>query len=189
MNWFWPATPFTTVLLVFLSALGMYLSIIILTRITGLRSFAKASGFDFATTIAIGALIGGTIVAPDPPLLQAVAAVASLLGLQALVASLRRRSDLLHRWIDNRPRLLMARGEIIQENLDKVRMSRPDLRAKLREAGVMDFSQVCAVVMESTGDVTVLSDQPDAPDLTPAMMEGVIDSERLFGEEETRSRR
>ncbi len=189
MNWFWPATPFTTVLLVFLSALGMYLSIIVLTRIAGLRSFAKVSAFDFATTIAIGALIGGTIVAPDPPLLQAVAAIASLLGLQALVAFLRRRSGLLHRWIDNRPRLLMAGDQILEENLEKVRMSRPDLRAKLREAGVMDVSQVRAVVMESTGDVTVLRDQPDAPDLAPAMLEGVIDSERLFGENGTRSRR
>ncbi len=189
MNWFWPATPFTTVVLVFLSALGMYLSIIILTRITGLRSFAKVSAFDFATTIAIGALIGGTIVAPDPPLLQAVVAVASLLGLQALTASLRRRSGFLHRWIDNRPRLLMAGDQIIDENLEKVRMSRTDLRAKLREVNVMDFSQVRAVVMESTGDVTVLYDQPGAPDLVPAMLEGVIGQERLFGEKETRSRR
>ena len=59
-----------------LSALGIYIGVIIATRLGGLRSFSKMSGFDFAMTVAVGSLIASTIVAPEPPLTQGLVAVA-----------------------------------------------------------------------------------------------------------------
>jgi uncharacterized membrane protein YcaP (DUF421 family) len=48
-----------------------------------------------------------------------------------------------------------------------------DLRAKLREANVARFEQVRAVVMESTGDVTVLHDSPEVPPIDDALLADV----------------
>lgn len=45
---------------------------------------------------------------------------------------------------------------ILYDNLYAVNMSEEDLMAKLREANVVEFSEVKAVVLETTGDVTVL---------------------------------
>jgi uncharacterized membrane protein YcaP (DUF421 family) len=62
---------------------------------------------------------------------------------------------------------------IIDDNLRAANMTRSDLYAKLREANAYDLSTVRAVVMESTGDVSVL--HGDAP-IDDRVMEGVRDT-------------
>ncbi|MFN2557714.1 MAG: hypothetical protein ABR592_12780 [Nitriliruptorales bacterium] len=47
-------TTWATLLLAVLSTLGIFISTIVYTRITGLRSFSKMSSFDFAITVAVG---------------------------------------------------------------------------------------------------------------------------------------
>ena len=50
----------------------------------------------------------------------------------------------------------MKDGEIYYDNLKKARVTESDLRGKLREANVIQLSEVRAVVFETTGDVSVL---------------------------------
>ncbi|MFB6098832.1 MAG: YetF domain-containing protein [Salinibacter sp.] len=51
--------------------------------------------------------------------------------------------------------------EVLSDNLCRANMTEADLRAKLREANVTRLAQVRAVVMGSTGDVSVLHAHPD----------------------------
>jgi len=166
--------------MVLITALGIYGSVVVLTRLGGLRSFSKMSSFDFAVTVAIGSVIASTVVAKDPPLLQGVIALAALYGVQLGVAALRARSTTVQRLVDNEPLLLMAGSRILHDNLRKAQVTEGDLRAKLREANVIDLEQVRAVVQETTGDVSVLHAAPDAPPLDPWLLDGVTDSTDLF---------
>jgi uncharacterized membrane protein YcaP (DUF421 family) len=50
----------------------------------------------------------------------------------------------------------MDGATILEDNLRKARVTRGDLRSKLREANVTDLSQLKAVVFETTGDISVL---------------------------------
>lgn len=151
----WLATTGRAALMVALSVVGIYASLILFTRIAGLRSFSKMSGFDFAVTVAIGSLISTTILTPDPPLALAIFALGMLFVLQITVAALR-----AHGWLgrltDNEPMVVLWKGEVIEENLRRVKMTRSDLLAKLREANALDPDAIHAVVMETTGDVSVL---------------------------------
>jgi len=171
MNWI--TTSFEVVPAVLVSAVGIYVGVILLTRVAGLRSFSKLSSFDFAMTVAIGSLVATTIVSADPPLLQALVGLACLYGLQMGVAIVRRESPRVARMVDNRPLLLMDGSRLIQENLRLARVTEEDLRAKLREANVLALDQVRAVVMETTGDVSVLHGAADGPRLEPVLLEGV----------------
>lgn len=80
---------------------------------------------------------------------------AVLYALQYLVANLRRR-DLLLGLVDNRPILLMAGSEVLEPNLRHAPVGLEELWAQLRMAGVHRREQVQAVVMETTGDTSVL---------------------------------
>lgn len=57
----------------------------------------------------------------------------------------------------------MRGSEILDDNLKEAEVTHDDLRAKLREANVTQLSQVKAVVMESTGDVSVLHNRRSGP--------------------------
>ncbi|MDX1493560.1 MAG: DUF421 domain-containing protein [Longimicrobiales bacterium] len=157
----------------FLSAVGVYLALVLLTRAMGLRSFSKMSSFDFAITVAFGSLLATAVVSPRPPLLLTVGALASLFAIQWVVSRLRVHSSLLQGVIDNDPRLLMWEGEILTDQLKRTGVTRDDLIAKLREANVLSFAQVRAVVLESTGDVSVLHGDQDGPALEEGILEGV----------------
>lgn len=158
----WLTTSWTTLLMVIISTLGIYITVILFTRIAGLRSFSKMSSFDFAMTVAVGSLVASTILSATPPLLQAVVALASIYLFQMAVSRLRRNTSFMSKIVDNEPLLLMRGTEILEDHLNEAKVTLDDLRAKLREANVTQLSQVQAVVMESTGDIAVLHHQdPD----------------------------
>ena len=156
MDYSWLTTSWTAIIMVLVSAVGIYIAVIFFTRISGLRSFSKMSSFDFAMTVAVGSLIASAILTEDPPLLQAVIAMGALYALQIGIAKLRGVSPLVDNMVDNQPILLMKGPQILDENLKATKVTPDDLRAKLREANVTDYNQIKAVVLETTGDISVL---------------------------------
>ncbi len=172
----WMLTSWASVPLIILTTIGTYGVIILLTRVNGLRSFSKMSGFDFAMTVAVGSLFAGTIISSDPPLLRGAVALASIFAGQRLVASLRVQGKGMRQLLDNEPLYLMKGQTIYHENLKKARVTEDDLFGKLREANVLNLNQVRAVVFESTGDVSVLHGDADGPELSDELMSGVKES-------------
>lgn len=145
---------------VFLSAVGIYFTVILFTRIAGKRSFSKMSSFDFAMTIAIGSIIGSTLLLSTVNLSTGIIGLASVYLLQQLVAYLR-RFPAFGQLVENKPILLMKGSKVLEDNLKRARITKGDLRAKLREANVIRLSQVRVVVFETTGDISVLHTQED----------------------------
>ena len=95
-----------------------------------------------------------------------------LFTLQFVVGNLRKRLPGVTALIDNRPLLLMDGTEVLCDNLRRANVTEADLRAKLREANVTRWSQVRAIVMELTGDVSVLHAPPDAPPIDKSLLAG-----------------
>lgn len=147
-----------------------YAAVILLHRLAGLRSFAKMSGFDFAATIATGSLIASAAIG-GAPLWSGLAALAALFAAQAFVARARRR-DAARRLVDNRPVLLMDGAEVLHANLARSGLVEADLAAQLRLAGASAADDVCAVVLETSGDVSVILGDGGADRL-----EGVVGSD------------
>lgn len=166
----WLTTTWTHVGLVVLSTIAIFLAVITYTRIAGLRSFSKMSSFDFASTVAVGSMMA-TVAVTDASLVNGVVALGTLYATQTAIAILRRRTS-VEKMIDNQPLLLMVRGRVLDDNLRRGRITHLDLVAKLREANVTNYDNVLAVVLEMTGDVSVL--HGDGP-LEPGLLDGVED--------------
>lgn len=171
MDWVWGGT--TGLVMAAVTAVWVYAAIILFTRLAGLRSFSKMSSFDFAVTVAFGSLLASAVLSPDPPLLRAVAGLGALYLLQYSVSRVRIRGGRLSSVFDNQPLLLMDGPRILHENLARGRITRSDLLAKLREANVVRRDQVRAVVLETTGDISVLHADPGAPALDAELLDGV----------------
>ncbi|WP_031425557.1 DUF421 domain-containing protein [Flavimarina sp. Hel_I_48] len=156
---------------ILLSTLGIYLSVIILTRICGKRSFSKMSSFDFAMTVAVGSIIATTALSSSVSLVEGAVGLTSVYVLQ-IAAAFIRRNDKIQSLMDNTPLLLMDGQVILTENLRKARVTEGDLRSCLRAANVKQLSEVKAVVFETTGDISVLHAEKDM-DLDLWLMQGV----------------
>lgn len=151
------------------SAVVMLVVVVVTVRAVGLRSFSKMSSFDFAVTVSIGSILG-SVAASSSDVVDGAVAVASLLGAQAGVSWLRARRQTVESTLDNSPILLMDGPIMLGENLRRARVTESDVIAKLREANVLRLEDVRAVVLETTGDISVLH---GAHDIDPPLLEGV----------------
>ena len=145
-----------TAILVVISVLGIFSAIMVITRIFGLRTFAKMSSFDFASTIAVGSILASIVLNKDQVILKGILSLFCVIGFQTLFSFLVRKNDLFKKLFTNKPQFLMKDGKILYDNLKRCNVGVSDLMAKLREANVHKLSEVQAVVFESTGDITVL---------------------------------
>jgi len=152
-----------------LTTLAMFW-VVMLVRVNGLRSFSKMTNFDFVMTVAMGSLLAGASQSLDwSGFIQSLVAMAALFLVQYSTAKLRKISNKFENVMQNSPVLLMQDGEILHEALKSTRVAKSDLIAKLRESNVLDFSKVRAVVLKTTGDISVLHGEKCASEL----LEGV----------------
>jgi len=139
-----------------LSGIGLTY-VVFLVRMIGLRSFSKMTNFDFVMTIGSGSLLAGAAQATDwMGFVQPMVALTGLFTAQWALARWRKNYDSFEQAIQNDAVLLMRDGEFCKQAMDEERVSKSDLIAKLREANVLELSEVRAVVLETTGDVSVL---------------------------------
>lgn len=162
MNWIYNSAD--PLLVTLASCLGVFISIIIATRLIGLRSFANFSAYDFVLTLAIGS-IAASVLTTAITLTHGSVAIFGLMLLTYIFSILQRRSGFFDSLVSNKPLLLMDASEILYDNLKKARIQEKQLITKLREANVYNFDQVLAVVLETTGDITVLHKSSASKDL------------------------
>ncbi|MED7927123.1 DUF421 domain-containing protein [Nonomuraea sp. LP-02] len=140
---------------VVLSTVVIYLAFLVLIRIAGPRALATMSSFDLAAAVALGAVMGRAVLGYTPTLLAGLIGMCTLFALQTGFRLLRRNSR-LECLMSNAPLLLMADGAVLHDSLRKAQINEDELRQKLRLASVHRYGDVAAVILERTGDISVL---------------------------------
>lgn len=179
MEWqSWVVIDWQQVVGIVLSVIGFYFCLILFTRIAGLRSFSKLSSYDLAMTVGIGSILASTVLSETPSLLQGLLAVGMLFLLQSIVSIIRRKVKPVKALIDNQPIILMAHGEYFWDNLKEAKLSTNDIKQVLRKNGIKSKSEVFAVVMETTADMSVIKNNDAVPDWS--LFEDIRDNELLL---------
>ncbi|TYC52626.1 DUF421 domain-containing protein [Rhodobacterales bacterium] len=138
-------------------------TVILLVRFNGLRSFSKMTSYDFVMTLATGSLLAALVQADTwSSVSQVVFGLAGLFIIQHLIARLQVFSPSFDEAISNAPLMIVRNGEIDLRAMHSIRMSKASLFSKLRGANVSDLSNVRAVVVETTGDVSVIQGSKSA---------------------------
>ncbi len=135
-----------------------YVTLVLLLRIAGKRSLAKMNMFDFVVTVALGSILANIALA-GTPLVDGILAIALLLSLQYLISWLSVRSKAFDRLIKSEPALLFYNGNYIESALKKERVSEREVDENIRAKGFTGKSEVYAIVLETTGELTVIGRQ------------------------------
>ena len=131
--------------------------VLLMVRIVGLRTFSKMTAFDFVSTVAVGSLLASAAtVSAWPAYWQTIGAIIMILVTQAILSKWRQSSDIAPHVLENSPVILFRDGTWNEGALKKTRTTKADIWGKMREANVLDISEVRAITLESTGDVSVL---------------------------------
>jgi uncharacterized membrane protein YcaP (DUF421 family) len=133
-----------------------YLLLVFVLRVTGKRTLSKMNAFDFIVTIALGSSLATVALNKGVPLANGVLVFLLLIFLQLIISWLSVRVPAVKRVVTSKPALLLFRGEVLEDELKRQRITMDELRLVARQKGVADLHRLDAVVLETTGDITAI---------------------------------
>lgn len=137
-----------------------FAALIAMLRISGKRTLSQMNAFDFIVTVALGSTLSAILVSPQVSLLQGVVALALLVALQFVVTFVVVRVPRAARAVKNQPRLLLYRGEMLDDALRGERVVPEEVRQAIRNTGLLSVNRVHAVILETDGSFSVIPDEP-----------------------------
>ncbi len=158
-----------------LKAFLLFTVAVIGLRLSERRILAEFNVFDFAVTVAVGAIIGRTATSSTTSFATGLVALVSLLVAHRLVAVLRRRG-LLAGLLDRRPLVLVAHGRMQAAALRSAGLTQRDVYRLLRQAGQADLDAVQYVLYEELGGITIVrADRPRGEAVRVGLADAGID--------------
>lgn len=153
-------------------AVLMYATAVVGLRLGERRTMAQWTIIDFATAVAIGAIVGRTAIAGTQSFATGAVALLTLIAVHRL-ASLLRFNAVLGKLFDHRVRVLADHGQLRRGQLRLCGLTDNDVYAHLREKGVFDLAAVRYVLYETKGGLTIVPEDagPD-PELVTAALAG-----------------
>jgi uncharacterized membrane protein YcaP (DUF421 family) len=144
------------VLRVALSAVAVYVLVVAALRLIGARALAKMSAYDLIVSIALGSLIASVPLSTAISVADGATAIITFLVLQELTRYLQSRYRAAHHLVRERPHLVVWDGKFIEDRLERIDASADEVRAAIRQAGLMSVDDVQAVVLENDGAWSVM---------------------------------
>lgn len=136
-----------------------YACLITLLRISGKRTLAKLNAFDFVITVALGSTLATILLSAEVALVEGIVAMVLLVSLQYVVAWLTVRHRTVERLVKSEP-TLVYRGGFLDGSMRRSRVTQDELRQAARASGHPDLTTVSAIVLETDGTLSILSDWP-----------------------------
>lgn len=149
-------TSWQDILRLTLTGVLAYGGLIAILRLSGKRTLSKLSAFDFVVTVALGSSLATILLSRSTPLLEGIAGVALLVGLQFAISWLSARWRPLRSWIKSEPVFVFRQGRFLEAAMKAERLARDDVLAAIRKAGVADCDDVLAVILEPDGTLSVV---------------------------------
>lgn len=156
-----------------------FFNLLILCRLLGKTQVSQLTFFEYVSGITLGSLAAelSTNLSLRPwPVFVGLFAWGGLTLLTQLVAL---KSRWMAKMLDGEPVILVYRGQILEENLRRLRMRESELAELLRGQAVFHFDEVELAVLEPRGTLSVLR-TPETQPVTPADL-GIPASSRGLG--------
>jgi len=133
-----------------------YVVLILFLRLSGKRTLSKLNAFDLVVTVALGSTLATILLSKEVSLAQGALAFSLLIGMQFIVTWSSVRIRWLRRLVTGEPALLLYRGQVLEDRLRRVRLTREEVHAAVRATGIADLCDVQAVVLETDGSLSVV---------------------------------
>jgi uncharacterized membrane protein YcaP (DUF421 family) len=138
----------------------VYLVLLVLFRISGKRSLAQITTFDFVLLLIVAEAIQQAMIDADNSMTNAFLVVVTLLGIDIALSLLKGRSRLLEKLIDDVPLVLVEDGRPLKERMDKARVDESDILTSARELqGLERMDQIKYAVLERIGGISIIPKQ------------------------------
>lgn len=142
---------------IILRTAAVYVVVWALFRISGKRTLKEMTTFDFVLLLIVSECTQQALIGHDYSVTGAAMAVGTLLGVDIGLSILKRRFQSVEKVLDNVPVLLIERGHVHQERLQKERVDEEDILAAAREVhGIGHLDRIDYAILETNGAISII---------------------------------
>ncbi|MEL6931445.1 MAG: YetF domain-containing protein [Cyanobacteria bacterium J06600_6] len=134
-----------------------YVAIIFMLRVSGKRTLSKWNAFDFVVTIAFGSILSSILISAKDSFGTGILGFGLLVAFQYILTWIAARSSFIQKLIKAEPALLVYKGEIKKDALQRERVAKGEILAALRTNGVSAIEDADAVILETDGSFSVIT--------------------------------
>lgn len=135
-----------------------YIAMIFMLRISGKRTLSKWNSFDFVVTIAFGSILSSILLSAKDSFGTGILGFVLLILFQYVLTWIAVRSSLVQKLVKAKPSLLLYKGKLQDDVLKRERVAEGEVLAALRNKGVGAIEDADAVVLETDGSFSVITD-------------------------------
>lgn len=148
-----------TVFVILRAVLG-YLFLVLIVRVVGRRPGKQLTPFEFVLIFYLGGLTLTGMVGTEMSLSNAVCQILTVAFCHYVISVVRFHSTTAARLLDGIPLVLLEDGRWRPETLRRMRVQDDDVMDVAREQGIKDLSGIRAAVLETYGEISIISNEP-----------------------------
>ncbi len=133
----------------------VYLSVLLLLRISGKRQLGQMGATEFVAILLISNAVQNAMNGGDNSLGGGLVLAVVLIALSTLISFLTFRSRFFSQIFEGTPTLLIHKAKIITKNLNHERLSEAELRTLLRKQGIHNIHEIETAVLEADGTLSL----------------------------------
>lgn len=141
-------------LTIFFRAIILYLAMVATMRATGKHQLGQFQPYEFALAIMVADLLVTPMANISTPLFHGLLPILALYVVNGALTLACLKSDRIRAFISGKPSVVVSRGVINRNELNRLCMSLSDLQEGLREAGLLDPSACGTAIVETDGNIT-----------------------------------
>lgn len=143
-----------------LRATIMFFALFALLRLMGKRELSEMTPFELVLLVVMGDLIQQGVTHNDFSLTGAVLAAATFAFWAVALSWLTYLSPRAERALEGTPVVVIRDGQLLEDNLRRDRLTRSEIEAEMRLAGIARIKDVDWAILETEGKVSFIGKSP-----------------------------
>lgn len=140
-----------------LRAAVIYFSLLIVIRLSGKRTFAQLTPFDFVLLLIIAEATQQGLIGNDFSMTQAILLIVTLVTIDIMMSFLKQYFPRLEMLIDGLPLVIVDNGRPRKDVMNKERVNVDDVLTAAREShGLERLDQIKYAVLERSGGISII---------------------------------
>lgn len=134
----------------------IYLFLLVGMRLIGKREFGQLAPHEFVILLVIPEMVSSALNQNDHSLTNAMVGVTTILTLVFATSLLAHRFKPIQKMLEEAEAVLVHRGSLFEENLNKERVTAEEILTEARKSGVDTLAGIKWAVLEADGKIAIV---------------------------------
>ena len=143
-------------LVVFFRALILFSVIFLVIRLMGKRELSKVQPFELAIIVMISDLAAAPMQSRDTQIFSGIIPILVLLIIYGIFTLIIKSSNKAETTICGSPSLIIFKGKVIEEELNKQNLTIEEIMTELRTDGIYKIQDTAYAILETNGDLNAV---------------------------------